>query len=104
MCQLLSETPVQVLEVRSADDLRSVHLLALERHFQVYVVSGVAGELQIRQRFWLLLGTWSAKRLERFESHDPRRDRAHEVLGEKRPERHVLPRLNVASTPVVEQY
>ena len=44
-----------------------------------------------------------AKRLQRLERDDPRRDRGREVLREERPERLVLPRLDVARGPVVQQ-
>jgi hypothetical protein len=40
---------------------------------------------------------------QRFQRNDPRRNGGSEVLGQKRPERLVFPRLNVARRPVVEQ-
>ncbi|RYF66813.1 MAG: hypothetical protein EOO22_20425, partial [Comamonadaceae bacterium] len=44
-----------------------------------------------------------AKRRQRFHGHDPRRQRAREILGEERPERLVFPGLQIARRPVVEQ-
>src|SRR4051812_36781558 len=62
---------------------------------------------QIRQRARIVgraLECRAAERRERLHRHDPRRDRGGEALGEKRPERLVLPSLDVARRPVVEQH
>src|SRR5690606_41052649 len=65
----------------------------------------VARRFEVRQ--WLrMVGRTSpgaAKRRERIERDDPRRDRRREVLGEEGTERLVRPGLAVARRPVVEQ-
>ena len=44
-----------------------------------------------------------SERFERFQRHDPRRDAGAEIFRQKRTERLVFPRLNIARAPVVHQ-
>ena len=55
---------------------------------------GITGIAHARRR---------AKWLECVERHDPRRDRRRKILREERTERLILPRLDVARRPVVDE-
>src|SRR5687768_8479745 len=58
---------------------------------------------QVRQHMRKLLWSFSTKRLQRIHRNNPWRDGGGKVLGEKRTQRHVLPLLNIACGPVIEQ-
>ena len=110
----LPEGPVEVSQVRSADDVRGFAQLrasarsrarprAADRSRRAHARcsasrygSGAGSPCGPRERR-------RAKRLERVERDHPRRDRRREALGEKRTERLVFPRLDVARRPVVQQ-
>ena len=59
---------------------------------------------QVGQRLGVLPGEGDPRRGQRVDRHDPGRDGGGERLAEERPERDVLPRLEVAGAPVVEQH
>src|SRR5690625_2339132 len=46
---------------------------------------------------------WHAHGLERLDRHDPRRHRRGERLTQKRAERYIFPRLDIARRPIVDQ-
>ncbi len=58
---------------------------------------------QVRQRPRVLAGQRDAGRLQGGERHHPGRYRGRERLAQVRPERHVLPGLQVAGGPVVDE-
>src|SRR5690606_31300411 len=68
-------------------------------------VLAIAVRLEVGQRLRVVgrPGPGAAKRCERIEGDDPRRNGGCEVLREERAERLVLPGLDVARRPVVEQ-
>ena len=66
---------------------------------------GIVGQVGQRRRLIAAAGKRrAAERLERLHGHDPGRYRGSETLAEERPERLVLPGLDVARRPVVEQH
>ena len=113
MRQELCRSPVEVGERGVADARRSVpsaRMRALERSTSSFTSmpppawSALVGE--VGQRRGIAVGAREgghAERRECLERHDPGRDGAAEVLGEERPERLVLPGLDVAGGPVVEE-
>src|SRR5262245_46653508 len=109
----LREGPVDVAQVAAAQRERRqaalAHQGARQQHLelQVHAAAGpVLLVVEVRQRLRILGRTLEgrhAERRERLERHHPRADRGREALGEERAERLVLPLLQVASGPVVEQ-
>src|SRR5215212_2012862 len=100
----LRHGPVHLPEVPAADAHRRRHLLRLQPHLERDVVAVAAG--QVRHRRGIAgrpLVRRDAERLERVERHDPRRDRRPEALGQEWSERLVLPSLDVARGPVIDQ-
>src|SRR6185503_11687527 len=85
------------------------HRLGRERHLEPDVEGAplaLARVVEIGQRIRIAVGADERRgpeRLEGVERDDPRRDRGREVLREKRAERLVLPRLDVARGPVVQE-
>ena len=84
------------------------HLRGLQPHFELEVeraaaAVGVAVQVGQRLRVARRPGEAGAERLERLQRHDPGRDGRGEVLRQERAERLVLPGLDVAGRPVVEQ-
>ena len=61
----------------------------------------VLGSPEVRERLGSCSGWHAGQQRER---RDPRRDRGGERLAEERPERHVLPGLDVAGAPVVDEH
>src|SRR5262249_51181121 len=59
---------------------------------------------QVRQWLRDLLWARDAKRLQRLQRYDPRRNGRGEILGQKRAERLIFPSLDVAGAPVINQY
>src|ERR1051325_9922653 len=90
----LRDRPIHVAEVAAADPC------AVQPDFYRDVERDVVFEMRQHRIFALRL---HAIRLERVERDDPRRDRRRKVLREKRTERLVLPRLDVARQPVVDE-
>ncbi len=87
---------------------RGAHLRGLQQHFERDVqraAFSVRGRIEVSQRLRVSRGPLEpgAERRQRFHRHDPWRQRAREVLREKRAERLVFPGLQVARRPVVEQ-
>ena len=109
----LRDRPVRVTEIRRRQPIAGVAALAhrfglqprLERDVDRASVA-VRGRVEIRQRRRIAgrMPERAAERRERIERDDPRRDRRREVLREERSERLVLPALDVARAPVVEQH
>src|SRR5262245_54531899 len=62
------------------------------------------GSPQVGERLGVLHRTGSSERFQRLQWDNPRRDRGAEVLGEKWSQRYVLPALDVAGAPVVDQH
>src|SRR5260370_36393916 len=61
---------------------------------------------KVRQWRWIALRAREgsgAKRSERFHRHHPRRKRSRKTLRQERPERLILPSLNVPRRPVINQ-
>ena len=109
-----ADRPVEMPQARSADDVRRDLALracarstsATSSRRSMPAALALLRAVEIRQRRGIAVGPQErrrAKRLERVERHDPRRDRRREALGEKRTERLVFPRLDVARGPVVQQ-
>src|SRR5207302_4713660 len=71
---------------------------------QIDVERPVTPGRKMRQRRRLLRWGLDTAVLEQSEGRHPRRDRRLERLPEQRAERHVLPRLNVACAPVVDEH
>ena len=99
-------------EVASADAVRGLasaaHRLGLQPHRELDVegaLLAVGGAVEVRQRLRISSGPHEgpAKRRQRLHRHDPRRDRAGEVLRQKGSQRLVFPGLYVERAPVVEQ-
>ena len=61
-------------------------------------------DAQVRQRLRILRRRRHAAVFEQRERRHPGRDRRGEALAEERPERHVLPGLDVAGAPVVDEH
>mmetsp|Transcript_172132 Transcript_172132/g.418576 ORF Transcript_172132/g.418576 Transcript_172132/m.418576 type:complete len:297 (+) Transcript_172132:57-947(+) len=108
--QLLAVVPVHVPPVRP----REGHRLRIgsrpgraQRHGQLEVVRAVVGVAQVRVRHGICLLPRARRTVEgsqRGRRDDPGRDRRHDVFGRERAQRDVLPLLNVAGAPVVEQH
>src|SRR5579864_5705341 len=108
----LRHRPPGIAEVRVREALRResgrTHARGLEPHFELEVEAAGTphpGVVQVgkRRRLAGRASPGSAKGGECLERHHAGRERGGEVLGEKRPERLVLPRLDVACRPVVQQ-
>ena len=75
----------------------------VHRHLEMEVDSARFGPAQVRQRLGLLSGQVDPRIGQRGHRRHPCGDARGERLAEERAERHVLPRLDVAGAPVVEQ-
>mmetsp|Transcript_75718 Transcript_75718/g.215612 ORF Transcript_75718/g.215612 Transcript_75718/m.215612 type:complete len:237 (-) Transcript_75718:106-816(-) len=105
--QLLLNIPVKVGEVGAGDRRGGIHRAALDPDLELDIVRRIRriADVLERHRVALLAGRGGAtERFERVEGDHPRRDRGRKVLGSKRTERHVLPLLDVACTPVVHDH
>ena len=97
MRELLRHRPVEAACVRARDDG------AGELDLEVDVERPVALGPKIRERFGILLRRRHEPVLEQRQRRDPGPDRRRERLAEERPERLVLPRLDVTRAPVVDE-
>ena len=97
VCQLLRHRPVQAASVRSRDDgVADVDLeLGVERP--------LARHAQVGQQLGILLRPGDEAALEQRERRDPGGDRRGERLSQERPQRLVLPGLDVPCAPVVDE-
>ena len=98
MCELLRQRPVE----RPRVALRE--LLPVQLHLERDVDAPVAAPGQMRQRGGILCGRLDPRVLEQRERRHPGRDGRLERLAEVRAKRHVLPRLDVAGAPVVDEH
>ena len=96
--ELLRHRPVEAAGVAARDNG------AVQLHLERQIEGPVALDAEVRQRLGLLGGRGDAAILEQRERSHPRRDRGGEALAEERAERHVLPRLEVAGAPVVDEH
>src|SRR5262245_2585575 len=97
MGELLREGPVEPARVGARDD-RAVQL-----DLELDVERPVALGAQVLERLRLLRRGGHAVGLERGKRGDPRCDRGGERLAQERAERYVLPALDVARAPVVDE-
>ena len=109
----LTDRPVGGLcEVRTANGLRLTslhsHPRRQNRNVQVYIEgarSNIRRALEVRQGLRITLRAFErlSKWLKRLDRHDPGRYRAGKILRLKRPERLVLPGLNIPGAPIVKE-
>src|SRR4051812_21819733 len=109
----LRNAPVHVAEIADAEShwrgLSVAHLASVERKFECQVNSALLAIFVARKiRQWRRVTLWTSECLrtighERFHGDDPWRDGRSETLGEEWSERLVLPRLNVARRPIVNE-
>ena len=105
MGDLLRDPPVQPGERRAAaHGLGGRGPGGAQVDRQAEVEGPVLARPQVRQRRRVLHRTGRPARAEGVERGHPRRHRRGERLAEERPERLVLPRLDVAGRPVVHQH
>src|SRR5438309_3246853 len=97
MRELLRQRPVERPRVAARDGL------AVQLHLERYVERPVAPAGEIGQWPRILLRRLDARVLEQGERRHPRRDRGLERLAEVGAERLVLPGLDVARAPVVDE-
>eukprot|EP01139_Manchomonas_bermudensis_P021363 Amastigsp_a682245_60.p2 type:complete len:274 gc:universal Amastigsp_a682245_60:1014-193(-) len=93
-----------MLCVRRDDLVKVRHGRRFDVDLEVDVEDVVVGVAEVRQRRGDLGLCGAFERLECGHGDDPRRDGGAKVLAEERAERHILPLLNVARGPVVEQH
>ena len=98
VCELLRHRPVEAARVPARD--HGAVQVDLERQ----VVGPVALDAKVWQRLRLLRRCGDAAILEQRQRRHPRGDRRGEALAEERPERDVLPGLDVAGAPVVDEH
>jgi len=112
MRQHLRHSPPGVPEAAVRQPLRphpaGTHARGIEPYLELDVdgacaALGLVIEVGERRRHVGGANPGNAKRRERLQRYDPRRDGGGEVLGEEGSERLVLPRLHVARRPVIEQ-
>ena len=96
--QLLRHRPVERAGVRPRDD-RSGQL-----DLELDVEPPVRGHAQVGERLRILCRRRHESVLQERERRDPRRDGGRERLSEEGTERLVLPRLDVARAPVVDEH
>ena len=103
--QLLAHGPVHVFEVTTRQDMRRLERIVGKMNFEVDVVRGSLGVfvLEVGKNGRVLDGLLSAEGLKGLQSDHPGRDSGGKVLGGEGTQRHVLPRLNVASAPIVHE-
>ncbi len=109
----LRHSPVHVAGTAEGNPLRRqafvTHGLSQQQHLQLDIQRTLLLVLlvvEIRQRLRVTLGPrrlGTTEGLQRFGHHDPGRDAGGEALGQEWPQRLVLPGLQVARRPVVEQ-
>src|SRR5690606_17723892 len=109
--QQLRKIPVGILEVGSRQDGRfdvfRARLLRAQQDFQADV-EGTAGLVGGRTQVWQGLRVariafkGDAEGCQRFQRDDPGGNGAGKVLGQKRSQRLVFPRLQIACRPVVQ--
>lgn len=99
----LGNTVVEVFEVAHGHPVRFSHLGSLDEDLKVDIVGAEVTVLEIGEELGLLLGESSFKWSKGFGSNNPGTDSGGEVLGIERTERNILPDLEVASAPVVEE-
>ena len=97
--ELLRHRPVEAARVAARD--HGAVQLHLERHVERPVAPRRAGAAAARAP---AVGGGDAAVLEQRERRHPRRDRGGEALAEERAERDVLPGLEVARAPVVDEH
>src|SRR5437660_8381844 len=108
----LVEGPITVAKIRLHQSLRGLtrisHRDSRQPHLEADVDCAggvVCRRVEIRQ--WMRVAERTverdAKRRQRLHCHDPWRQRGCEIFRQKWPERLVLPRLDVARSPVVEK-
>src|SRR5579862_5149887 len=99
MRELLRDAPVHATEVVARDRLR-LRAGRRDLRLEMNVVRLWTAGFEIRERRGILRRTLDAKRLERIHRDDPRRNGRRERLAVERPERNVLPLLQVTGAPV----
>src|SRR5580658_7091428 len=112
MSDHLREAPVQLLRTHTAEphrlQRRIAHLLCRQIHLKLNVnpLLSILSRREIRQ--WLRVTLSASGELhsigrERLHRHHPWRDGGGKALTKKRSERLILPRLNIARRPVIQQ-
>jgi hypothetical protein len=96
--ELLRHRPVEIAGVRTR------HHRAVQLDLEREVESPVAATGEMRERRRVLHRSRHSSALQERERRHPRGDRRRERLAEERPERLVLPRLEVSRAPVVHQH
>ncbi len=103
MCKLLRDAPVHVAEVGTAHGHGVCLTFRFDGYFEPDVECLRAACSEVRKRLRVLCGSVAAKWFDCVDRHHPRRDRSRKALAEKRPERHVLPFLDIPCAPVVNE-
>src|SRR5258707_1351723 len=96
--------PIHLIEGSLGEADEAFHFRGTHPDFNGYVESVTTCE--VRQWLRITVGArsgWFAERLERIECDDPRRDSRRKTLREEGTERLILPALEVARRPIVEQ-
>jgi hypothetical protein len=95
--ELLRHRPVETTSIRTRHDGAS------ELDLEIDVEAPLALDVQVGKRLGVLRRRRHEAVLEQGERCDPSPDGGREGLAEERPERLVLPRLDVTRAPVVDQ-
>src|SRR5687767_3647703 len=96
MGELLGGVPVEAARVRAGDDG------AVELDLEVDVERPLLGRAQVRE--WLGILRWTGHPGQRVQRRHPGAYRRREGLAQERAERLVLPALDVARAPVVDEH